>query len=103
MLENNLPAFYILPPNNLKKKHPILHKNLVDNSQKLTSFWDANKMLRKILSMATKKPVTELFKNFEGHGESLFHKLKDRTCAEAEIPENYCTCTDGVTRVPGEQ
>ena len=66
--ENNLPAFYLLPPENLIKEKSEMHANLVKNSQKLTSFWDVNQMLRQILSMSLGENTSSLFPNYEGHG-----------------------------------
>merc|ERR1719318_2423274 len=58
--------------------------------------------MRDILSMAVDKPVSQIFKGFEGHGKSLFENLSSRTCEEAEIPEEYCSCMDGVTSMDPE-
>eukprot|EP00092_Neocalanus_flemingeri_P031328 GFUD01034024.1.p1 GENE.GFUD01034024.1~~GFUD01034024.1.p1 ORF type:complete len:665 (-),score=137.74 GFUD01034024.1:75-2069(-) len=98
-VENNMPAFYLLPPANLKEKKRDIYDNLVRNSQKLTSFYDINQMLRDILAAGVGKSSEELFSDFEGHGTSLFTELADRTCQEAEIPEDYCSCTDGVVKL----
>merc|ERR1719419_1815868 len=58
-----------------------------------------NNMLRDILMMGTNHTFKEIFPNFEGHGLSLFNYLGDRTCADAEVPEEYCSCTDGVMKL----
>ena len=101
--ENNIPAFYLLPPEKLVREKREMHANLVKNAQRLTSFWDVNQMLRQILSMSLDKNTTSLFPNYEGHGTSLLSDVGDRTCEEAEIPEAYCECQDGVTDITGEQ
>ena len=101
--ENDLPAFYLLPPEKLIKEHSEMHGNLVNNAKKLTSFWDVNQMLRQILSMSIDVNTTSLFPGYEGHGTSLLEDVGDRTCQEAEIPEAYCECQDGVMDLSKEQ
>ena len=98
-VENNMPAFYLLPPKNLKTEQRDMYDNLVSNSHKLTSFYDLNQMLRDILSIGVNKTSEEIFKDYEGHGISLLADVSDRTCQEAEIPEGYCSCTDGVIKL----
>ena len=44
-----------------------------------------------------------LFPNYEGDGTSLLSNVGDRTCEEAEIPESYCRCQDGVKDLTGKQ
>jgi len=100
--EINMPAFYLVPPEDFSTKHPSKYKNLLENSKVLTTFFDINQMLRDILSLAVKKPVSQIFKGFEGHGKSLFKLLSSRTCEEAEIPEEFCSCTDGVQSLDPE-
>ena len=102
-VENNMPALYILPPAKFKERHGELHANLVKNTQKLTSFYDINQMLRDILALGVNRTTSDMFDSFEGHGSSLFSKIADRTCEEAEIPEDYCSCIDGVVKIsPGD-
>ena len=101
--ENNLPGFYLLPPQKLIKEESKMHANLLKNAEKLTSFWDLNQMLRQILSMSLDVNTTSLFPNFEGHGMSLLSDVGDRTCQEAEIPESYCQCQNGVKSLTGKQ
>ena len=97
--EMNMPAFYILPPTDFSSKYPEKYKNLIKNSKSLTTFFDINQMMRDILSLASNISVSQLFQGFEGHGSSLFSNLSARTCEEAEIPEDYCSCLDGVSNM----
>ena len=94
--EIDMPAFYLVPPEDFSIKHPTKYKNLIENSKVLTTFFDINQMMRDILSLSVDKPTRHIFKGFEGHGKSLFEKLSNRTCKEAEVPEEFCSCTDGV-------
>ena len=98
-VETNMPALYLLPPAKFKTDKSELHNNLVNNAKKLTSFYDLNQMLRDILALGVGKNSKDMFANFEGHGASLFSNLTDRTCEEAEIPEEYCSCRDGVVKL----
>lgn len=95
--EMNMPLFYLLPPSNFPARHTDKYNNLLHNSQVLTTFFDINMMMREILSLATNIPVSKLFPDFEGHGSSLFMALSARTCEQAEVPEDYCSCLDGVS------
>ena len=96
-IEMNMPAFYLLPPEDFYTRHPDKYSNLVRNSELVTTFFDINQMIRDVLSLAVGQPATNIFKGFEGHGQSLFSRLSNRTCEEAEIPEEYCSCMEGVT------
>ena len=98
-VENDLPALYILPPLNFPERHAEMYQHLRNNRDKLTSFFDINQMIRQLLAMASNNTVEELFRGFEGHGVSLLSDVGDRTCAEADIPEDYCRCTDGISEL----
>ena len=102
-IEDSLPALYLLPPPHFAEEYSEMHKNLVKNSQRLTSFWDLNQMLRQLLSVSVNKSQEELFPKYEGHGISLLEDVGDRNCEEAEISENYCQCTDGISKMPEEE
>ena len=93
----NMPAFYLLPPAEFSSKYPEKYKNLVKNSKSVTTFFDINQMMRDFLSLASDTSVSKLFQGFEGHGSFLFSNLSARTCEQAEIPEDYCSCLDGVS------
>ena len=102
-IENSLPALYLLPPPHFAENYSEMHKNLVKNSQRLTSFWDLNQMLRQLLSLSVNKSQEELFPKYEGHGISLLEDVGDRNCEEAEISENYCQCTDGISEMSADE
>ena len=101
-VENDLPALYILPPVKFLERHEEMYGHLRNNTDKLTSFFDVNQMIRQLLAMASNNTVEHLFKGFEGHGVSLFSDVGDRTCAEADIPEDYCRCTDGTSELESQ-
>ena len=102
-VENDLPALYLLPPADFSVRHPEKYQNLRNNAAKLTSFFDVNQMLRQVLALASNKTVEDIFRGFEGHGTSLFDDVGDRTCAQADIPEDYCRCTDGIAELPARE
>ena len=99
-IEDNMPAAYLLPPVNFNKSHGRLHANLMKNSQKLTSHWDINQMMRELLSMSVQKTVYELFPQYEGHGGSLLDDLGDRDCSSAGISDGICQCEGNVATLP---
>ena len=92
IIEEKMPVAYILPPAGFESDHQTMHHNLVNNSDKLTSHFDINKMMRQLLSLSLGEPVEELFPNYEGHGVSLLEDVGDRDCETAEISENICQC-----------
>ena len=101
-VENDLPALYILPPVKFRERHEEMYQHLRNNTAKLTSFFDINQMLRQLLALASNNTVENLFRGFEGHGVSLFSDVGDRTCAEADIPQDYCQCTDGISELESQ-
>jgi len=98
-MEDKLPLFHLLPPQNFKSRFPDLVSNLVSNSHTLISFFDVNQFLRDVLAMGVNSTSQEMFRNYEGHGLSLFSEIPPRTCSEASIPEDYCACLDGVSKI----
>ena len=97
MTEMNMPAFYLVPPENFSIDQKEKYENLIKHSTALTSAFDVNQMMREILSLGTNKSLKDIFQGFEAHGKSLFATMNNRTCEEAEIPLEYCNCLDGVT------
>ena len=102
-VENDMPALYLLPPAELSTSHSQMYRNLRTNTNKLTSFFDINQMLRQLLALASNKTTADLFSGMEGHGKSLLEEVGDRTCAQADVPEDYCRCTDGISELPPDQ
>ena len=102
-VENDMPALYLLPPAELSTSHSQMYRNLRTNTNKLTSFFDINQMLRQLLALASNKTTADLFSGMEGHGKSLLEDVGDRTCAQADVPEDYCRCTDGISELPPDQ
>ena len=103
-IEEAMPAFYLIPPKHLAIHNKRILKKLEKNSQMLTSFWDANQMLRDLLALSVENRTTEdLFDQFEGHGTSLLEDVGDRDCEEAEIPAGICQCTDGTEHLNDDE
>nr|XP_027230658.1 uncharacterized protein LOC113822323 [Penaeus vannamei] len=90
-LEESLPYFFAFFPPWFRQRFPEAWRNLVTNTNRLVSNFDFHATLRDILAGA--------FGNLSyglpplRHGQSLFKEIPlNRTCADATIPEHYCTC-----------
>ncbi|XP_047491338.1 uncharacterized protein LOC125040694 isoform X2 [Penaeus chinensis] len=90
-LEERLPYFFALFPPWFKERFPGAWQNLVTNTDRLVSNFDFHVTLRDILAGAFASPSRDLPPL--RHGQSLFEEIPvNRTCADATIPEHYCTC-----------
>jgi hypothetical protein len=95
-IENNMPVLLIIPPKDLAAKHPDWLKNLKANANVLTSHWDIHHMFRDILGIAGgAEEVADVYKDHKVPGTSLFSPLGRRSCTEAGVPLEFCSCPDG--------
>lgn len=89
-IEERMPLLLMTIPKNFKNKYVLATKNLQQNTKRLTSPYDMHQTLKDIISfsfMGEDKP------NYTNKGISLFKPIpEERTCADAGISENYCTC-----------
>ena len=92
--EQNLPVAYVILPDSFKKHHPAATENLRFNAQyRLTSQMDIHQTGLAIVKKAFLKPTVDVKVNVNSPGLSLFEKIPEsRTCAEAGIPEEFCSC-----------
>lgn len=91
-IEERMSLFSIYFPKWFREKHPDIMENLKYNKNRLTSNFDVNRLLKDIVQerfdISNKKYIK---------GASLFNKLPlDRTCLEANVPDNHCTCLEHV-------
>lgn len=90
-IEERMPLLAILPPESFKQKYPQAAKNLLDNTNRLTSNLDLFETLSDILKRNFDDAVK--FKSELKRGTSLFRPILDtRSCADASIPEHFCAC-----------
>ena len=95
-IENNMPGLLIIPPKDLAVEHPDWLKNLKANADVLTSHWDIHHMFRDILGIAGgAEEVVDVYKDHKVPGASLFSPLGRRSCTEAGVPLEFCSCPDG--------
>ena len=90
-IEERMSMMGIHVPQKFRNEHPEKFENLVVNKNRLTSNFDIHETLEDIfdLTLGTRHG------HLKGHGISLFKEIpKDRTCAEALIPENFCCCME---------
>ena len=89
-VENTMPMLAIIPPPNFGTTHPDMLDAMKKNTEELTSHWDLHRTLEHILAMS----VGEEHK-VRRPGTSLLTPVGTRTCPEAEVPPQYCSCTSG--------
>lgn len=89
--EERLPVNLISVPEWFERKYPEKIKNLKVNSDKLTSTYDLYMTLQDILQLSSQeyKMVPSLACP---KCVSLFNEVPTRTCSEAGIPQEWCTC-----------
>ena len=96
MIENNMPGLIIIPPKHFAERHPDWHKNLKANSNVLTSHYDIHHMFRDILGLAGgREEIARAYKDLKKFGASLFSPLGRRSCTEAGVLLEFCSCPDG--------
>lgn len=91
-IEDRMPLFSIVIPEHIKQKYPHIHQNLLSNTETLTTPFDAFQTISDVLhgNFANKNSPHPTKPPW---GKSLFERIsKNRTCFEANIPENYCSC-----------
>ncbi|XP_042896591.1 uncharacterized protein [Parasteatoda tepidariorum] len=88
--EERLPFMHLIMPKWFLKQNPTINKNLVINSERLTSPYDIHSTILHLASMMSKTTfsISKL-----SPGLSLFHEIPaNRTCSEAGISPHWCTC-----------
>lgn len=89
--EERMPANFISVPKKFKEEFPDRYKNLKENSGKLTNTFDLYMTLQDILSISRRS-----YKATKSQGcqdcVSLFEKISERTCKQAGITPEWCTC-----------
>ena len=98
-VENNMPAFVLLPPTSLAVEQPEMLAALLANADGLTSHLDLYVTLRELLTMGSKDSLEEqdrggtsshrlLPQIFDSGlpGKSLLHPVERRGCAKAGVP-----------------
>jgi len=85
------PFLALLIPEQLTRRYPHIHTNLVTNRHRLTSPFDFHEMLKDIIhqTFALQEPLTGQLPR----GISLFREIpKHRSCYDAAISEDNCPC-----------
>jgi hypothetical protein len=97
-IENNMPGLMVLPPAGLARDRPEMLASLQANAGVLTAQWDIARLLREVLALSTGRPEEELFRGqpSSGRGISLLHPIPARSCPEAGVPMDSCSCPSGL-------
>ena len=98
-LENNMPLLMIHVPDVLLQKHCDLKQAMTYNTDKLLSAYDIHETIMAVINkrFEGEESKHKLIKHIGSHHvqRSLFSKLpKLRTCTDAGIPDQFCTCDD---------
>ncbi|KAH8293277.1 hypothetical protein KR018_006727, partial [Drosophila ironensis] len=93
-LEERLPMMFIYLPPWFRRKYPQYAAALAKNQNRLSSNFDLYNTLRHILQIARKQQGSKISWSFDcPQCQSLFFPLPvNRSCSEAGIVEEYCTC-----------
>ena len=103
IIENNMPGLVVIPPTTFVRKHEDMMVNLKANTKVLTSHYDLHHTLRHILAISLGKEVDEVWgKEVGPPGASLFSPLEERTCGEAGVPLDFCSCPQGFYPLPSK-
>ena len=96
-IESTMPGLLLLPPPSLATDHPEMVAALRENSELLTTHHDLNMMLGHILALSTDQKEEKLFPRHHAarRGTSLLRPVGKRTCSEAGVPLEYCSCQEG--------
>ncbi|KAG8228886.1 hypothetical protein J437_LFUL007623 [Ladona fulva] len=111
-LEERLPfGFAVIPPS-FKERYPSAVANLVRNARKrLTTAFDLHETLKDLLdpeasisSESLARRSKELLKRYGTRGISLFLPIPEgRTCKDAGITPNWCSCHSGEKKIDTEE
>ncbi|KAL4229514.1 hypothetical protein ACF0H5_012554 [Mactra antiquata] len=93
-LENNMPFLMVYVPQFIKDKYPWVHRNLKYNTRKLITPYDVHQTMVSVLNGQYSETVSQTVYHYQT-SRCLFSKIPDhRTCVDAGIPDQYCTCFD---------
>jgi hypothetical protein len=92
-IERKLGTLMLLVPRSFLSRHPGLEDTLRENQQRLVSAYDIHMTLKHIPTYPHPPPPTDRPEDEPKWGISLFEKIpRGRTCDQAGIPEDWCTC-----------
>ena len=93
-LEKNFPFLSLIVPTKLKTKYPWIMRNLLLNSERVTTAFDVHRTIIDIIDKANgtfeeiSPPVAKTHR-----ARNIFSLIPmSRTCEDAGIPLNFCTC-----------
>lgn len=86
--ENNMPGVVVVPPAALA---PDLAASLKKNAGQLSSHWDLQQTFHHVLALG----LGGAERAGSGPGASLLRQVPARTCGQAGVPLDYCSCTEG--------
>ena len=93
MIEDNMAALLLIPPTSLAEEHPEWLTSLRSNSEVLTSHWDVHQLLRQVVALAVgEEEVEAVYHGLEGPGGSLLQTLGNRSCTDAGVTVDFCSC-----------
>ena len=88
-----LPLMAVLLPEQIKKRFPHIHQNMLLNTERLTSPFDIYETLEDIVYQNFDFSKVEFKNGVPPRGISLFKNIpQDRSCFDAGISEHYCAC-----------
>ncbi|KAL4219938.1 hypothetical protein ACF0H5_020349 [Mactra antiquata] len=99
-MEERLPFMSVAMPKKFRKKYPKVYRNLLKNSDKLTTPFDVHETLLDILDLNRLKNTQKVTQR----GLSLLRPVPpSRTCTDAQIQMHWCTCLKQIELDAGDK
>ncbi|KAK3597999.1 hypothetical protein CHS0354_042352 [Potamilus streckersoni] len=95
-LENNLPFLSVYVPESLKKRFSWIQTNLDQNSEKLVTVYDIHKTISDISKNKFENQTDGNVYSQRTARNLLLPVPKKRTCVDAGVPDNFCTCQESI-------
>lgn len=100
MLEDRLPFIFLKLPDWMKERYPHLVDNLKINSRRLVTMYDIYETFKQLLEPSSLSASNWNIGKQRGH--SLLAPIhENRTCTDANIPNQWCVCEVSVS-VPSD-
>ncbi|KAL3886604.1 hypothetical protein ACJMK2_026588 [Sinanodonta woodiana] len=95
-LENNLPFLSVYIPESLKKRFSWIPTNLNQNAERLVTVYDIHKTISDISKNKFENLTDGNVYSQRTARNLLLPVPKERTCVDAGVPDEFCTCQTSI-------
>ncbi|KAI6225505.1 hypothetical protein M3Y99_01332700 [Aphelenchoides fujianensis] len=97
-VEERMPLAAVFVPPKVRAARPEWTRRLAENTNRFTSTFDLHETLRDLVDFRADGSETAAWQKRERVGISLFAAIpKERGCADAKVPSNFCVCMEPLT------